>query len=193
MEHKSTRWAFFKWHTIRATDGSPYLVRLRILQTPLFAFYLHWILRSDDRERGLHDHPWDFVSVILRGGYVEHTSTGRKWYGPGSVLYRRAEAFHAIGVERPAMSLVFCMRRRRPWGFQPPAIWKASRNQSGFRLIDPRGGLVGHVYTPRSGQPGWSARNWSTGKWSDHPTRDDALRAIEPTGVPINREVFDGR
>lgn len=32
--------------------------------------YLHHIVRSD-YERACHDHPWDFVSLILKGGYRE--------------------------------------------------------------------------------------------------------------------------
>ena len=31
---------------------------------------VHQILRSDD-DRHLHDHPWAFMTVILRGGYTE--------------------------------------------------------------------------------------------------------------------------
>jgi len=32
--------------------------------------YLHHILRSD-KDRHLHDHPWDYSSIILKGGYFE--------------------------------------------------------------------------------------------------------------------------
>lgn len=36
-----------------------------------YSFYFHCFLRSDD-DRALHDHPWDFLSVILFGRYQEH-------------------------------------------------------------------------------------------------------------------------
>lgn len=34
--------------------------------------YLHQFLRSDD-PRALHDHPWAWASLLLRGSYIEHT------------------------------------------------------------------------------------------------------------------------
>ena len=66
------RWAFMK----RTVIADPldrtniYLVRLRILETPWLACYLHSIRRPDST-RALHNHPWGFVSVLLRGGYTE--------------------------------------------------------------------------------------------------------------------------
>lgn len=35
------------------------------------SFYLHCFVRSDD-DRALHDHPWNFASLILFGEYNEH-------------------------------------------------------------------------------------------------------------------------
>lgn len=37
-----------------------------------FNVYLHNFLRSDD-DRALHDHPWHWASLLLRGQYIEHT------------------------------------------------------------------------------------------------------------------------
>ena len=34
--------------------------------------YLHKFLRDDD-DRALHDHPWPWCSILLRGSYIEHT------------------------------------------------------------------------------------------------------------------------
>jgi hypothetical protein len=64
---------------------------------------VHQILRSDE-DRHLHDHPWWYVTIILRGGYLEHTDRGGdmdlKWYGPGSVLFRRASHYHRLVLRR---------------------------------------------------------------------------------------------
>src|SRR6516225_3836294 len=66
------RWAFMK----RTVIADPldrtniYLVRLRIVETPWLACYLHSIRRPDST-RALHNHPWGFVSLLLRGGYTE--------------------------------------------------------------------------------------------------------------------------
>src|SRR5881392_3402104 len=58
------------------TVGSPdrpYLQRWWLLpRNPVLNVYLHQFLRDDD-DRALHDHPWDWCSVLLKGGYCEHT------------------------------------------------------------------------------------------------------------------------
>lgn len=117
-------WALLHREEI-ARDGRPYLTRWRLIQTPLFAAYLHrfW---APDHDEDFHDHPWDFVSIVLAGGYVEE----RGWplrverRGRGSVAYRRAEDLHRIAsVIVPTWTLVLCGRRRREWGFQTPHGW----------------------------------------------------------------------
>ncbi len=112
-----------------------------------YAARVHEIL-SSDRERDLHDHPWPYISVVLRGGYFEHTLREvpgrasipvRRWYGPGSVLVRPANSFHRLelwkrpdGTEEPCTTLFITGRKRR--GTDPAhSCW-------GF--------LVGDVYVP---------------------------------------------
>lgn len=64
----------WRWCTMRWTDvvlnGETYLRRLHLVQTPLFSVMLHWIL-TPDPQPDLHDHPVDFWSFVLRGGYKE--------------------------------------------------------------------------------------------------------------------------
>jgi len=47
-----------------------------------------------------HDHPWDYVSIILWGGYKESQwkdgKVTSKIYGPGSILKRKHSQFHKI-------------------------------------------------------------------------------------------------
>lgn len=126
------RWAFFQRYDIRGPDGSLYMRRLRLIQTPWFAVYLHKIVRPD-ADRELHDHPWDFVSLILRGGYIEETEgrgpgfTYRQkvWRKPFRLVRHKAEDFHRIDAlsDVPAWTLVFCGRRRREWGFKTDKGW----------------------------------------------------------------------
>ena len=63
----------FSKRVIENEAGDPYLVRWSLDAGRFGSVKLHHILRSDD-DRDLHDHPWSFVSVILRGGYWEHRS-----------------------------------------------------------------------------------------------------------------------
>ena len=80
------------------TDTPAYMHRWwRIARNAYFNIYYHLVLRSDD-DRALHDHPWWNFSIVLEGGYFEHTidagGVHRKvWYGPGSVKFRRAGTY----------------------------------------------------------------------------------------------------
>src|SRR5208282_805597 len=47
---------------------------------------LHHILRSDE-DRHLHDHPWPYVTIILKGGYWEVTPVS------GRAIARSAKAW----------------------------------------------------------------------------------------------------
>jgi hypothetical protein len=53
---------------------NPYLLRWWLIpRNPVFNVYLHKFLRDDD-DRALHDHPWLWCSVLLRGEYIEVTT-----------------------------------------------------------------------------------------------------------------------
>lgn len=114
---------------IVSREGKVHFRRWRVVQTPWFAVYVHNIARSDE-ERDLHDHPWPFVSIILRGGYLEKIadSTGVRtvMHAPGSVLFRRAEGeYHKITLwDGPTWSLVFTGPRTHPlWGYKTEFGW----------------------------------------------------------------------
>lgn len=105
-----------------------------VLQRLGIAVRLHHILRSDDA-RAFHDHPWAFVSVILRGSYTEvrpifehHIYRGNRWqhYGPGAVLFRRASAWHRIvlGFRGSVWTLFISGPWAQQWGFLVEARYK---------------------------------------------------------------------
>jgi hypothetical protein len=99
--------------------------------------YLHHILRSDD-DPDPHDHPWDFTSTILSGGYTDETWN---WFGralragpwmhpvaPGRIVHRKAEHIHRVRLnnEQPAWTLVKTGPYRRDWNFikeAGPVLW----------------------------------------------------------------------
>ncbi len=109
-----------------------YMRRWRIGHRFRWSLRIHHIVRSD-RDRELHDHPFDFVSLILWGGYVEITPTRftdpegtpnhRRWYGPGSIIRRKAENLHRLELKRPAWTLVLRGPIRREWGFVTTMGW----------------------------------------------------------------------
>lgn len=158
------RWAFLSKFVIPdfRNPSRPYLTRWRILQTPWFGVYLHRI-HLPDTDRHLHDHPWTFGSIVLRGGYIEELPVGAdEWIGssetaaamvrrPGgtfskfvrrgwlSVGFRRAEDLHRIDrlYRTPTWTLVLVGRRRRTWGFQVDRQWIPWRDYIANRQLDP--------------------------------------------------------
>lgn len=112
---------------IECRDGKPYMRRYYLLgqhnTTGGSTARYHQILESDEAD--LHDHPWDFVSVILSGSYVESTPDGEQEYGPGSVLVRNAEQLHRLTLpaRKPVWTFVTLGPTRRTWGFQTPGGW----------------------------------------------------------------------
>src|SRR4051812_27033096 len=64
----------------------------------LHALYLHEFFRSD-KSRCPHSHPWWFITCVLKGGYWEHTDTGKHWRRPGYIRWYPANHFHRIEVE----------------------------------------------------------------------------------------------
>ena len=128
----SGMWAFMQRFEIPNLDNpeETYLTRWRIIQTPWFAFYLHRMDGPDSRET-LHDHPWNFLSVVLRGGYIERVPP-RAWEAllrPAWLMperrrvrffnAKRAEGLHYIEslLRVPTWTFLFVGRRRRQWGY----------------------------------------------------------------------------
>lgn len=91
---------------------------------------LHRTLRSDFAD-ALHDHPWDWGSHLLEGGYLEHTPEGQFWREPSQGWrWRKAEDFHRLELvpERnpgQTWSLFVMGPRKKEWGFQTKLGWAA--------------------------------------------------------------------
>jgi hypothetical protein len=105
-----------RWKEPMGMPQCPYLYRWTFL---LFGFSLrihHW-LRSDDR-RHFHDHPCDFVSIVLRGHYTNVTPIGSKVVKVGSVWAARGDRRHYLEIPSGgAWTLLLCGRPYRKWGF----------------------------------------------------------------------------
>lgn len=131
---------------IRGKDGSLYMDRWYILYFPrLFSIRIHHIVRPD-LDRWPHDHPWTFVSFILRGGYIEEVcrphqfEIGLTTDGPSWVPYhiRRIRRFnfktetdlHRItkfSRKQGAWTLVITGPELREWGFMTAEGWVSRR------------------------------------------------------------------
>jgi hypothetical protein len=93
-----------------------YLRRWRV-ETPWFSVRLHHWLHSDD-DRNPHDHPWAFVTAVLRGSYIDEGLTRRQRVRPGHVYYRSADHAHWVHLDRGEVwTLVLTGPKVRRWGF----------------------------------------------------------------------------
>lgn len=104
-----------KKKTLYRSDTGPYLVRYSILSTRWFAVKIHHILSSDDE--CLHDHPWSFISVLLKGRYIEESEKRFGHYRAGHILFRRAKWKRRLMIGEPVWTFVITFRKTRQWGF----------------------------------------------------------------------------
>lgn len=124
--------------TIVNCFGDKYLTRWYLFRRKSMGLFLHLFHRSDE-DRAFHDHPWNFISLILWRGYHEHTDirctlcvgglgynafspvacprcngteierVKRRKY-PGMILYRPAEWAHRVELLDGKPALTLILR-----------------------------------------------------------------------------------
>jgi len=118
-------------------NNEPYLERyylfLKDRQRFPFNVFLHKFLKSDPDD--VHDHPWPYATVVLKGGYWEWTpqfdSSGKKineiakWRGAGHFRTCSANSYHRIELD-PAIecwTLFMPGPQTQDWGFLTRQGW----------------------------------------------------------------------
>ena len=107
---------FTKVKTITSVKGELHFERWAIFESSLCSLYLHRIHKADKDH--LHSHPWNFVSLILKGSYleeVESTDVFGEFQSefrvkkPFKVAYTHKTWFHKIKeiLKAPIYTLVF--------------------------------------------------------------------------------------
>ena len=119
------------------TAEEPYLERYYVFlrdrkQFP-FNIFVHKFLKSDPD--AVHDHPWPYATLILRGGYWEWVpkfdsqgkmvSETRHWRAPGSFRTAGAGTYHRIELEPGVTPWTLFMSgpHQREWGFLVNNRW----------------------------------------------------------------------
>ena len=118
-------------------NNEPYLERYYLFLKDRHRFpfnvFLHRFLKSDPDD--VHDHPWSYATLILKGGYYEwvgkFNSLGEKigeekmWRGPGHFRICRATSYHRIelceGVD--CWTLFMPGPQKHEWGFWYKGAW----------------------------------------------------------------------
>lgn len=118
-------------------DNEPYLERyyvfLRDRKWFPFNVFIHKFLKSDPDD--MHDHPWPYATLILKGGYYEWVPVfdeNKKqigeiveWRGPGHFRTSGAESYHRIQLDPNVECWTLFMPgpQKREWGFLVNNIW----------------------------------------------------------------------
>jgi hypothetical protein len=108
-------------------NDEPYLERyylfLKDRQRFPFNVFLHKFLKSDPDD--LHDHPWPYATLILKGGYWETTPEGRFWRSPGHFRICKANSLHRIELDPSVECWTVFMPgpKQREWGFIKNGTW----------------------------------------------------------------------
>ena len=113
------------------TGNEPYLERYYLFlkdreQFP-FNVFLHKFLKSDPDD--MHDHPWGYFTLILRGGYWEWVPVNgipvAKWRGPGHFRVNQSDSLHRIEVDPDvtAWTLFVPFNKVKDWGFVRKGKW----------------------------------------------------------------------
>jgi hypothetical protein len=109
---------------IRSKEGKLHFRRWQILKTPWFSIYIHGIY-APDQDKHLHNHPWDYKSLVLKGSYIEETNNGVNLLKFGSVTSRNGEDYHKIKtlLTNSVYTLFIVSPAKRTWGYQVDGKW----------------------------------------------------------------------
>jgi hypothetical protein len=118
-------------------DDEPYLERYYVFLKDRkwfpFNVFVHKFLKSDPDD--VHDHPWPYATLILKGGYYEWVpvfdSAGKKiaemchWRGPGHFRVCNSNSYHRIELDPDitAWTLFMPGPKQREWGFLVKNKW----------------------------------------------------------------------
>jgi len=118
-------------------NNDPYLERyylfLKDRKRFPFNIFLHKFLKGDPDD--VHDHPWPYATLILKGGYWEwipqFNAKGEKineiaaWRKPGHFRTCAANSYHRIELDPNVETWTLFMpgKHKRDWGFLVKNKW----------------------------------------------------------------------
>lgn len=109
---------FLPYKEIGWVDIGEAFFRYQIAKTPWFNIYLHQLDAPEWHPVGCHDHPWWFITFLLRGGYLEYNGKSLKRRYAGQILYRPADYHHDVTTPYGrSWSLIITGPKSRNWGF----------------------------------------------------------------------------
>lgn len=109
---------------IRSKEGKLHFRRWEILKTRWFSIYIHGIYAAD-QDKHLHNHPWDYKSIVLKGSYIEETLTGNNVMRPLKMVTRDGKDYHKIKElkSKSVYTLFIVSPVKRIWGYLVDGSW----------------------------------------------------------------------
>ena len=120
---------------IVSKKGITHFKRWSIIQSKWFNIYIHAIYVAD-LDKHCHDHPWNFMSIILKGTYIEkvinkHPKHNRyisyltRSFWSNTFKWNKAETTHKIDkiMDGPVYTLFITGKNRRDWGYDVDGTW----------------------------------------------------------------------
>lgn len=106
---------------IKDKKGNLHFRRWRIISTPWFKIYLHGIYMADE-DVHLHNHPWNFYSLVLKGWYSERleSKVGFNIRSPRQLVKRTKNQFHKIDSlhSKAIYTLNLMYGKEESWGYK---------------------------------------------------------------------------
>lgn len=124
---RSNRISIMEREVITRGDDKLYLLRFILFKCPLFGVFIHQFHADDDA--CTHNHPWPFLTLIIRSGYWEYVgkssdpevqARGFHWRKPWRLYWRPASWAHRIICDKQKpkpMTIVFVGTKVQGWGF----------------------------------------------------------------------------
>lgn len=100
---KMTGWGI-RWKEPLGKPECPYAYRW-VFYTPFFSIRLHHFVRSDDK-RFYHDHPWWFITFVLKGFYIDVSDKGDDLLKTFSIRYRKRNHKHFVVVPEEVWTIL---------------------------------------------------------------------------------------
>ena len=133
---------------LRHFDVHVFLLRFTLFKIGKLHVRLHKIVDKDQTTL-FHNHPFRYISVILKGGYTEHVlNSGFQTHGVGSIIFRSNETYHRIeSIQGETVTLFIA------WG------------EYGWSALNPQPTTVGDGLLYRKIQDEWKWAKRENGIW----------------------------
>ena len=106
----------FKWREPLGMPECPYAYRTYLIFFG-HSIRVHFWLRSDDK-RYMHNHPWWFITFVLKGYYTDVSLTGVDIVDRFSFRYRKPNHTHYVVIPKTGcITILLTGRNLNNWGF----------------------------------------------------------------------------